>query len=97
MLGPSIVGLLKLRFDGERLPATLTKDIAWRALEGLAYLHKQWIAHGGGHQFHLALTQFHRQAQDSHIGNLMFIIPFLQTAPVAEFFRKLRSLEIGCV
>jgi serine/threonine-protein kinase SRPK3 len=36
-LGPSVADVLSMRFNDERLPATLAKTVVQQALGGLAY------------------------------------------------------------
>ncbi|KAL4756004.1 uncharacterized protein BDW70DRAFT_145564 [Aspergillus foveolatus] len=47
ILGPSVPGMINMRFSDRRLPGALAKAITKQALLGLDFLHQQKIAHGG--------------------------------------------------
>lgn len=53
ILGSSIQDLVETRFDCERLPGKIAKRAAKQALDGLDYLHKSKIGHGGMCTHHL--------------------------------------------
>lgn len=58
MLGEDVTNLLERRYDDARLPAKLAKHIARQALLGVAYLHRNDIAHGGKVKFPLIHPSF---------------------------------------
>ncbi|KAF1821332.1 serine protein kinase [Dissoconium aciculare CBS 342.82] len=56
LLGPSVANLVRDKCVGDRLPGRLAKRFARSALEGLAALHQEGIAHGDIHIGNLALS-----------------------------------------
>jgi serine/threonine-protein kinase SRPK3 len=96
-LGPSITDVLERYFSYGRLPGPLAKSSVQQALNGLAYLHKHDIGHGGMAIVKDISEVLYLYIADLHTRNLTFVIPSLHTLTEAELLQKLRSPEIGAV